>query len=167
MKPAKILISIFSLNLIFTVNACSIYKSEGRKAFESKAPLHIISGTGIKALRNASSAEQLELTSDLPSEIAATELTRDLTSPDCEILSSLELDLRAHSISGTPEVLITQNGSEIWKVRRADGFIQITVIASLQEAQKTGQEKQFSLCQYPFQSEEHWRHQESKFLLDF
>lgn len=170
MKPAKTLIAIFNLNFIFTVTACSIYKSEGRKVFESKAPLHFVSGTGIKALRNRDSANQLEL---------APELTTGFTSANCEILSSFELDLRAHSISGTPEVLITQDGSELWKTLRDDGAMQITVITSFmsssmissmtssQKAQRSGQEKQFSVCQHLFSSEEQWQQQENEFLLDY
>jgi hypothetical protein len=127
--------------------ACSIYRSEGRKTFESKAPQKIQALLASLHIQNKPHKTQ-----------------------DCEILTQFELETRANTLSVSPEIIALNNELEIWKNYSPEGTVQITMIEPL--AQKNLQNSMrfedtiYSLCHYEFKSELDWQNAELNLTLD-
>lgn len=149
MKIHMPLIALMTLCLLLlNTTGCSVYKSEGRKTFESKAPQKIQALVGTK-----------NTFAQLP------------PPKNCEILSPIELEVLANYLAVSPEVLSTKNGTELWKSVTLDGVVQITLIESL-NSQSTltssdSVEMNYSVCQFEFKSELDWQSAEPNFGLDY
>ncbi|MBK7963803.1 MAG: hypothetical protein IPK04_22980 [Bdellovibrionales bacterium] len=139
---------LITLCVFLNAAGCSVYKSEGRKTFESKAPQKIQALLGTQSTLNHKPLPQ-----------------------NCEILSQFELEVRANYLPVSPEVLSTKNGVELWKSVTPNGVVQITLIESLNTNfalnSSGSREVSYSLCHFEFKSELEWQNAEPNFDLDY
>lgn len=102
-SPQKKFSSLATLGLILSISGCSIYRSEGRKTFESKVP------TGVQTAAAYNS----------------------LKSQNCEVMSELKLDLESSFLDGPQELLLAKDKYEVWQKITVQNSVEITVIENL------------------------------------
>ena len=98
-KISSFILFLFS---VFVISACSIYKSEGRKSFETKSPTQ------------------------------AASLAVQSTIQNCRNISEMALDFEANFSMAHRELLSAREGYEVWKTVLNNGQIQISEISQLE-----------------------------------
>lgn len=120
----RFIISIFAGILL---SGCTIYRSEGRKQFESEAPVKV-SATASSAFQLQSCKQQGRLETWLSEEFPSQSYELVVTEPDLEIWrthrgSTVEVKALQKSENGTQTCTYTFSSDEVWTVYK-NQFIQ-------------------------------------------